>query len=118
MLREALALWTGDPLADCRPGEWTRQESARLTDLRMDATEDLMDASLALGEHAAVAPLVNSLVEQHPFRERLWEQLMIALYRCGRQAESLAAFQRARGVLVDELGIEPGRGCATSNRRC
>ncbi|WP_256557327.1 BTAD domain-containing putative transcriptional regulator [Lentzea sp. HUAS12] len=108
MLREALALWTGDPLADCRPGDWTRQESARLTDLRMDATEDLMEASLALGEHAAVAPLVNSLVEQHPFRERLWEQLMIALYRCGRQAEALAAFQRARGVLVGELGIEPG----------
>ncbi|MFJ5987726.1 BTAD domain-containing putative transcriptional regulator [Lentzea sp. NPDC092896] len=108
MLREALALWSGDPLADCRPGEWTRQESARLTDLRMDATEDLMEASLALGEHAAVAPLVNSLVDQHPFRERLWEQLMIALYRCGRQAESLAAFQRARGALVDELGIEPG----------
>ncbi|MGW6443639.1 BTAD domain-containing putative transcriptional regulator [Lentzea sp. NPDC055074] len=108
MLREALSLWTGDPLADCRPGEWTRQESARLTDLRMDATEELMECSLALGEHAAVAPLVNALVEQHPFRERLWVQLMIALYRCGRQAESLAAFQRARGVLVDELGIEPG----------
>ncbi|GLY48163.1 BTAD domain-containing putative transcriptional regulator [Lentzea sp. NBRC 102530] len=108
MLREALALWNGDPLADCRPGDWTRQESARLIDLRMDATEDLMDASLALGEHAAVAPLVNSLVEQHPFRERLWEQLMLALYRCGRQAESLGAFQRARGVLIDELGIEPG----------
>ncbi|MET9226986.1 BTAD domain-containing putative transcriptional regulator [Lentzea sp. NPDC003310] len=108
MLREALSLWTGDPLADCRPGEWTRQESARLTDLRMDATEELMECSLALGEHAAVAPLVNALVEQHPFRERLWEQLMIALYRCGRQAESLGAFHRARGVLVDELGIEPG----------
>ncbi|MCG8920929.1 BTAD domain-containing putative transcriptional regulator [Lentzea sp. CC55] len=108
MLREALALWTGDPLADCRPGEWTRQESARLVSLRMDATEDLMDASLALGEHAAVAPLVAALVERHPFRERLWEQLMIALHRCGRQAESLAAFQRARAVLVDELGIEPG----------
>lgn len=107
LLREALALWMGDPLADCRPGEWTRQESARLVELRMDATEDLMEASLELGEHAAVAPLVNSLVDQHPFRERLWEQLMIALYRCGRQAESLAAFQRARGVLVDELGIEP-----------
>ncbi|WP_329788360.1 BTAD domain-containing putative transcriptional regulator [Lentzea sp. DG1S-22] len=102
MLREALALWTGDPLADCRPGEWTRQESARLVGLRMDATEDLVDASLALGEHAAVAPLVTALVE------RLWEQLMIALHRCGRQAESLAAFQRARAVLVDELGIEPG----------
>ncbi|SMD21615.1 BTAD domain-containing putative transcriptional regulator [Lentzea albidocapillata] len=104
MLREALALWTGDPLADCRPGEWTRQESARLTDLRTDATEELMEVSLALGEHAAVAPLVSALVERHPFRERLWEQLMIALYRCGRQAEALAAFQRARGVLVDEPG--------------
>lgn len=108
MLREALALWTGDPLVDCRPGAWARQESARLTELRLSATEDLMDASLALGEHAAVAPLVSSLVEQHPFRERLWEQLMIALYRCGRQAEALAAFHRARAVLVDELGIEPG----------
>ncbi|SDH62038.1 Predicted ATPase [Lentzea fradiae] len=108
MLREALALWTGDPLVDCRPGTWTRQESARLSELRLSATEDLMDASLALGEHAAVAPLVGSLVERHPFRERLWEQLMIALYRCGRQAEALAAFQRARAVLVDELGIEPG----------
>ncbi|HUQ54421.1 BTAD domain-containing putative transcriptional regulator [Lentzea sp.] len=105
MLREALALWTGDPLVDCRPGEWARQESARLTELRLGATEDLMDASLAVGEHAAVAPLVSSLVEQHPFRERLWEQLMIALYRCGRQAEALAAFHRARGVLVDEPGI-------------
>ncbi|PWK90767.1 putative ATPase [Lentzea atacamensis] len=104
LLREALALWTGDPLADCRPGEWTRQESARLVELRMNATEHLMESSLALGEHAAVAPLVSSLVEQHPFRERLWEQLIIALYRCGRQAEALAAFHRARSVLVDEAG--------------
>ncbi|GAA3619978.1 hypothetical protein GCM10022267_02660 [Lentzea roselyniae] len=104
LLREALALWTGDPLADCRPGEWTRQESARLVELRMNATEHLMESSLALGEHAAVAPLVSSLVEQHPFRERLWEQLIIALYRCGWQAEALAAFHRARSVLVDEAG--------------
>ncbi|TWP52784.1 AfsR/SARP family transcriptional regulator [Lentzea tibetensis] len=107
-LREALGLWTGDPLADCRPSDWVRHESARLAELRLDVVEDLMFADLRLGRHAAAVGELGSLVERHPFRERLWELFMLALYRCGRQADALAAFQRARSTLVGQLGIEPG----------
>ncbi|GLZ32619.1 hypothetical protein Lesp02_48070 [Lentzea sp. NBRC 105346] len=109
-LRDALALWTGDPLADCRPSEWARHEATRLGELRLDVTEDLMFADLTLARHAAVVGELAALVERHPFRERLWELFMLALYRCGRQADALAAFQRARTTMIEQLGIEPGSG--------
>ncbi|MBP2329575.1 DNA-binding SARP family transcriptional activator/Flp pilus assembly protein TadD [Kibdelosporangium banguiense] len=107
-LRAGLGLWRGDVLADCRPGPWQRAEATRLDEARLAAAEDLLTAELALGGHLAAVGTLESLVARYPFRERLWELLLLALYRSGRQADALAAFQRARTALVDELGIEPG----------
>ncbi|MEV6609435.1 BTAD domain-containing putative transcriptional regulator [Kutzneria sp. NPDC051319] len=107
-LQAALALWRGDALGDCRQGQWVRQEASRLGDARLDAHEDLIGAELALGRHGEVLGELAGLVVAHPFRERLWEQLMLALYRSGRQAEALATFRRARSTLVEQLGVEPG----------
>ncbi|WP_340682738.1 BTAD domain-containing putative transcriptional regulator [Amycolatopsis coloradensis] len=109
LLRQALALWRGDPLVECRQGEWVRAETAHLTEARLGATEYLISARLTLGEHVQLVGELEPLVIRYPFREQLWELLMLALYRSGRQADALAAFQRARTALVDELGIEPGR---------
>jgi class 3 adenylate cyclase/DNA-binding winged helix-turn-helix (wHTH) protein len=107
-LREALALWRGEPLADLRYESFARREIARLEELRLAALEDRTDADLALGrEHELVAEL-EPLVAEYAFRERLRGQLMLALYRCGRQADALHVFQGGRKVLVEELGIEPG----------
>jgi predicted ATPase/DNA-binding SARP family transcriptional activator len=107
-LHAALSLWRGDALDDCRQGQWVRQECARLGDARLDAREDLIGAELALGRHGEVLGELSGLVAAHPFRERLWELLMLALYRSGRQAEALATFRRARSTLVEQLGVEPG----------
>ncbi|HEX5947342.1 MAG TPA: BTAD domain-containing putative transcriptional regulator, partial [Acidimicrobiales bacterium] len=91
------------------PGDgWARAERVRLSEARLAATEDRIDADLAIGDHASVVSELERLTAQHPLRERLWGQLMVALYRCGRQADALRAFQQARRHLVDELGIEPG----------
>jgi predicted ATPase/DNA-binding SARP family transcriptional activator len=109
LLQVALALWRGEALADCRLGEWQRAETTRLSEARLAATENLISARLALGEHLTAIGELRLLVTQHPFREPLWELLILALYRSGRQAEALAAFQRARATLIDELGIEPGQ---------
>ncbi|MFC6090121.1 BTAD domain-containing putative transcriptional regulator [Saccharothrix lopnurensis] len=109
-LGAALALWRGEALEDCRASEWTRAEASRLGELRLAATEDLLDARIAVGELATAAAELESFVNRFPFRERAWELLMNALYRAGRQADALAAFRRARAMLVDELGIEPGPG--------
>ncbi|MBB5889864.1 BTAD domain-containing putative transcriptional regulator [Kutzneria kofuensis] len=109
LFRAALTLWRGEPLTDCRPGEWASAAAVRLGEIRLAAAEDLIGARLALGEHITAIGELESLVTQHPFRERLWELLILALYRSGRQADALAAFHRARATLVDELGIEPGR---------
>ncbi|MFI9384994.1 BTAD domain-containing putative transcriptional regulator [Kutzneria sp. NPDC052558] len=107
-LQAALTLWRGDAMDDCRPGQWVRQEATRLAEARLDAQEDLFGAELALGRHCEVVGELSGLVVAHPFRERLWELLMLALYRSGRQAEALAAFRRARSTLVEQLGVEPG----------
>jgi ribosomal protein S7 len=80
----------------------------RLQELRLAAIEDRIDAALALGRHAEVVPELEALVAQHPLRERLRGQLMLALYRCGRQSEALHLYQEARRLLVSELGLEPG----------
>jgi DNA-binding SARP family transcriptional activator len=107
-LREALALWRGPALADLAYEPFTQVEIARLEELRLAALEERIDADLALGRHAQLVGELEALVLQHPLRERLRGQLMLALYRSGRQAEALAAYQDVRRALVAELGIEPG----------
>ena len=108
-LREALALWHGSPLADLAGEPFAETEVARLEGLRVAAIEERMDAELALGHGAELVNELESLVAQHPYRERLRGQLILALYRAGRQADALACYQDARRRFVDELGIEPGR---------
>ena len=108
-LREALALWRGPPLAEFAYEPFAQQEIARLEELHLTALELRIEAGLALGEHARLIGELETLVKRQPFRERLRAQLMLALYRSGRQAEALDAFQDARRTLVEELGIEPSR---------
>jgi ABC-type transport system substrate-binding protein/DNA-binding SARP family transcriptional activator len=107
-LRAALELWRGQALADLANGHGPQVEAVRLEELRLSAMEDRIDSDLALGRHAEVAGELEALVAVHPLRERLHGQLMIALYRSGRQAEALEAYQAARRTLVDELALEPG----------
>jgi predicted ATPase/DNA-binding SARP family transcriptional activator len=106
-LRSALELWRGLPFADLADEGALRLEAVRLEQLRLRALEERIDAELALGGAAEVVDELEALVGEHPFRERLWAQLMLALYRSGRQAEALDAYQRARGLLDTELGLEP-----------
>ena len=106
-LHEALGLWRGPALADFAYEEFASVESARLEELRLAAIEDRVEADLALGEHAALTGELQALVAEHPLRERLRGQLMLALYRSGRQAEALEVFQAGRRELVDGLGLEP-----------
>jgi DNA-binding SARP family transcriptional activator len=106
--REALGLWRGPPLADLVYEPFAAQEADRLEELRTTAHEDLIDAELALGGGGNLVAELEALVAEYPFRERLRGQLMLALYYAGRQAEALEAYQDARRILVDELGIEPG----------
>jgi DNA-binding SARP family transcriptional activator len=108
-LRRALALWRGPPLADLAYEPFARAEIARLEELRAAALEQRIEADLALGRHSRLVGELEGLVTEHPLRERLRGQLMLCLYRCGRQAEALESYQAARRVLVEELGIEPGR---------
>ncbi len=108
-LRTALALWRGAALADVAEAAFAPAEIARLEELRLTATEELADAELALGHEAELVSELERLVTQNPLRERPRGQLMLALYRSGRQAEALECYQDARSALVDELGIEPGR---------
>jgi predicted ATPase/DNA-binding SARP family transcriptional activator/tetratricopeptide (TPR) repeat protein len=107
-LRQALALWRGPALEDFAFDEFAQSHRTRLEELRVAAMEDRIDADLAGGDHEAVAAELEGLVREHPLRERLWGQLMLALYRCDRQSDSLRAFQRARDLLADELGLDPG----------
>jgi YVTN family beta-propeller protein len=107
-LRQALALWRSPVLADLADYTFILPEAARLDELRLAALEARIDADLALGRHDALTAELEHLVAEHPLRERLHGQLMLALYRCGRQAEALAAYRRARDLLAGELGIDPG----------
>jgi len=106
-LRAALALWRGPPLADLAWEPFAQAEIVRLDELRLAALEDRIDADLALGRHGQLIGELEQLVAEHPLRERLRAQLMLALYRSGRQADALAVYQRARRTMVDELGLEP-----------
>src|SRR5262249_7451018 len=107
-LCDALSLWHGEPLADLRGEAFAEREIARLEELRLAAIEERIDAELALGRHHELVPELESLVAEDAFRERLRGQLMLALYRCGRQADALHVFQSGRRLLVEELGIDPG----------
>ena len=106
---EALALWRGPPLSDFAYQRFAQTEVARLEDERVACVEEHIERELTAGRHAELTGELEALVADNPLRERLRAQLMIALYRAGRQAEALEAYQQARTVLVDELGIEPGR---------
>ena len=106
-LRDALELWRGPPLADLAFESFAQPEIARLEELRLAALEDRIDAELALGRHAELVTEIEMLVADHPLRERLRRQLVLALYRAGRQSDALEAYRAARSVLIDELGLEP-----------
>ena len=106
-LSEALSLWRADALADVTEEPSLRGEAARLEELRLSATEHRASAEIAMGGHSTVVPELESLTARYPLRERMWANLMLALYRSGRQAEALSTFERARQVLADELGADP-----------
>ena len=106
-LREALALWRGDALVEFADASWAQAEISKLAGLQLWAIEARIDADLTLGRHAALIPELESLVGAYPLRERFWGQLMLALYRSGRQAEALRAYRRLHSALDEELGIRP-----------
>ncbi|MER5830721.1 BTAD domain-containing putative transcriptional regulator [Streptomyces sp. NPDC002130] len=108
-LGEALALWRGPVLSDLVEEGICWPELSALQNRRLDVMEDHFEAALACGRHQLVLPDLESLVAAEPLRERASGQLMVALYRCGRQAEALAVFGRVRTALVEGLGLEPGR---------
>ena len=105
---EALALWRGPPLADLVFEQFAQAEAHRLDELRLATQEDRIDALLAAGRHGEVVGEIEALIESNPLRERLRRQLLLALYRCDRQSDALAAYAGARDELVEQLGIEPG----------
>lgn len=107
-LHKAIGLWRGHPFAGVSDEGALRMEAKRLEDLRLLAFEDRIEADLALGQDAELVDELEGLVHEYPYRERLWHQLMLALYRAERQTDALAAYRRARGLLDEELGLEPG----------
>ncbi len=109
-LRQALQLRRGEPLSEFAYAGFADAERAHLDDLALVATEARVEADLVLGRHGELVGELEALCREHPLRERLWELLMLALYRTGRQAEALRAYSKARDHLVDELGIDPGPG--------
>src|SRR5262249_11057294 len=109
LLRDSLAVWRGSPLTDVAFEPFAQGEIARLEERRLVAVEERIEADLALGRHDDLVGGLEALGAKNPLRERLRGQLMLALYRSGRQSEALAAYQEARSTLVEELGIEPGR---------
>jgi DNA-binding SARP family transcriptional activator/DNA-binding beta-propeller fold protein YncE len=116
-LGDALALWRGPALADLAYEDFAQPEIARLENLRLAALEARIDAELALARHADLVGELEALVREHPLRERFHEQLMLALYRAGRQVEALEAYRAARRTLVAEAGVEPGPALRELERR-
>src|SRR5206468_7001862 len=107
LLDEALGLWRGDPLAEFRYEAFAQEEIGRLVEFQLTLVEERAEAKLAVGAHPEVVGQLEALVREHPLRERLRAQLMLALYRSGRQAQALEVYRETRHVLVDELGLEP-----------
>jgi DNA-binding SARP family transcriptional activator/tetratricopeptide (TPR) repeat protein len=116
LLHEAEQLWRGTPLAGLS-GTWAERVRTRLEEERLDAIRDRIKAELRLGRHAALVGEISELVVQHPFDQTLVEHLMLALYRCGRQAEALEAYRRAHHHLVSEVGSEPGSALRALHQR-
>src|SRR5919198_2788333 len=116
-LAEADAIWRGPALAEFASEPFARPEGARLEELRLAALEERLDADLLRGRDADFVGELELLVSRHPLREGLRRRQMLALYRTGRQAEALAAYQEARRVLADELGIEPSQALRQLERR-
>src|SRR5262249_49508687 len=106
-LRAGLALWRGEPLVEFGFEFFAQAEIVRLTELRTAALEDGVEADLAMGRHAALCGELRQAVIEQPLRERLWSQLIRALYRCGRQADALEAYVRLREQLAEQFGIGP-----------
>ena len=106
--QEALGLWRGPALADVREVEQLALEARRLDELRLLALEGRIEADVELGKHAEVIGELEGLLAEYPLRERLWRLLVLALYRCERQADALEAYRRVREMFVTELGLEPG----------
>src|SRR5438445_2204297 len=107
-LNQALALWRGPALADFSDERFALADTKRLNEMMLQALEDRIEADLALGHHAELVGELESLTVKHPLRERLCGQLMLALYRCGRQAEASDVYYRTREALVDQQGMDPG----------
>jgi DNA-binding SARP family transcriptional activator/tetratricopeptide (TPR) repeat protein len=116
LLRDALGLWQGVPLAGI-PGRYAESQRVRLAELQMAATEERLALDMELGGHVAAATELQTLRAAHPLRERLSELLMLALYRSGRQADALAVFDDARRLLSEELGIDPGPAMREMHQR-
>jgi DNA-binding SARP family transcriptional activator len=117
LLSEAIGYFRGEPLVDFVDLEWFAHQAHALSESRLVVTEELNDVRLALGHHRALVGELEALVAEEPYRERLWSQLMLALYRSDRQADALAAFAQARSALVEELGIEPGEALRSLEAR-
>jgi DNA-binding SARP family transcriptional activator len=109
VIERALTLWRGDPFDELDGWEPAISESVRLCEMYRTAEEDLLDARLAAADHRDVAAVAELLVAQQPLRERRWVSLALAQYRCGRQADALRTLGRARVLLRDQLGVDPGR---------
>ncbi|MGW2249000.1 AfsR/SARP family transcriptional regulator [Kitasatospora sp. NPDC001660] len=116
LLVRALGLFSGRPLTGV-PGPYAEAQRLRLAERQVAASEDMCAVALDIGLHAEVVGELNSLTTEHPLRERLRELLMLALYRCGRQAESLGVYTDTRKLLIDELGVEPGAGLSAMHSR-
>jgi DNA-binding SARP family transcriptional activator len=116
-LGAALALWRGQPLADVPSQVLAAAEVPRLAELRLETVEDRIDADLHLGRHREVIAELQALTAAEPLRERLYELLMVALYRAGQQAAALAVYRQARQTLIENVGIEPGPGLRELNQR-
>jgi DNA-binding SARP family transcriptional activator/ABC-type transport system substrate-binding protein len=108
LLRQGLSLFRGPPFDDLAHASFAQSETSHLDELPLAALEERIEADLALGRHLEILSELQALVTKHPFRERFWAQLMLALYRSGRQADALDAFERARHHLAEELGVDPG----------
>ncbi|MFJ9441066.1 AfsR/SARP family transcriptional regulator [Kitasatospora sp. NPDC101235] len=116
LLAQALDLFSGRPLTGI-PGPYADAQRLRLAERQVAAAEELCAAALEIGLHAEIVGELNSLTAEHPLRERLRELLMLALYRCGRQAEALGVYTDTRKLLIEELGVEPGAGLSAMHTR-